>query len=131
MVTGTLHIPRRAGVLLILLSWTIAVRAWSSLDAEPPMPARWLLRAFGTLSVLAGALIGLAWIAQLVPIALSGIVGPEYLDSPSAFWTIRIVDLGFIVPLKRVANLPDDCLCARQERLSRLGQTNGASQTIK
>ena len=86
-------------LMLITLSWTIAVRAWSSLDATPPVPARWLLRAFGTLSVLAGALLGLAWISQLVPIALSGVVGPEYLDSPSAFWTIRIVDLGFIVPI--------------------------------
>src|SRR5207244_13612741 len=52
-----------------------------------------------TRSVLAGALLGLAWISQLVPIALSGVVGPEYLDSPSAFWTVRIVDLGFIVPI--------------------------------
>jgi hypothetical protein len=84
---------------LIILSWTVAVRAWSALDAEPPVPARWLLRAFGTLSILAGALLGLAWTAQLVPIAVTGVVGPEYLDSPSAFWTIRIVDLGFITPI--------------------------------
>lgn len=84
---------------LIVLSWPIAVRAWSALDAEPPVPARWLLRGFGTLSILAGALLGLAWTAQLVPIAVTGVVGPEYLDSPSAFWTIRIVDLGFITPI--------------------------------
>jgi hypothetical protein len=86
-------------LLLIVLSWTIAVHAWSSLDAEPPLPAAWLRRAFGTLSVLAAAFLGVAWIAQLVPIALTGVVGPDYLDSPSAFWTIRIVDLGFIVPI--------------------------------
>jgi hypothetical protein len=85
-------------LMLITVSWMIAVRAWSSLDAEPPVPAGWLLRAFGTLSIVAGGLLGLAWIAQLVPIAVSGVVGPEYVDSPSAFWTIRIVDLGFIVP---------------------------------
>jgi hypothetical protein len=84
---------------LIVLSWTIAARAWSALDARPPVPARWLLRAFGTVAILAGALLGLAWTAQLVPIAVTGVVGPEYLDSPSAFWTIRIVDLGFITPI--------------------------------
>ena len=84
---------------LIILSWTIAVRAWSGLDAEPPVPARWLVRGFGTVAILAGALLGLAWTAQLVPMAVTGVVGPEYVDSPSAFWTIRIVDLGFIAPL--------------------------------
>jgi hypothetical protein len=84
---------------LIILSWTIAVRAWSTLDAEPPVPARWLLRGFGSVCILASGLLGLAWTAQLMPIALSGAVGPEYLDSPSAFWTIRIVDLGFITPI--------------------------------
>jgi hypothetical protein len=86
-------------LMLITLGWTIAVHAWSSLDATPPVPARRVRQAFGSLSVLAGALVGLAWIAQLVPIAWSGVIGPEYLDSPSAFWTIRIVDLGFIVPI--------------------------------
>ena len=56
-------------------------------------------RLSGTVAILAGALLGLAWTAQLVPIAVTGVVGPEYLDSPSAFWTIRIVDLGFITPI--------------------------------
>jgi hypothetical protein len=84
---------------LIVLGWAAAARAWAELDPEPPLPPAWLGRGFGAVLLLAGGVLGLAWTAQLVPIALTGAVGPEYLDSPSAFWTIRIVDLGFIVPL--------------------------------
>jgi hypothetical protein len=84
---------------LIILSWIIAARAWSSLDREPPRPSLWLSRLFAFLLMLVAVLLGISWTAQLVPIALTSTVGPEYLDSPSAFWTIRIVDLGFIVPV--------------------------------
>ncbi len=84
---------------VIILSWTIAARAWGALDPEPPRPAAWLARSFATVLVLGGALIGLAWTAQIGAIALTGTVGPEYTDAPSAFWTIRIVDLGFLVPI--------------------------------
>jgi hypothetical protein len=77
----------------------IAVRAWTSLDREPPRPPLWLSRVFALVLMLVAVLLGISWTAQLVPIALTGAVGPEYQNSPSAFWTIRIVDLGFIVPV--------------------------------
>jgi hypothetical protein len=84
---------------LVVLSWMTAARAWTALDPAPPAPSVWLARAFATVLVLGGALIGFAWLAQLVTIARTGTVDAAYLDAPSAFWTIRIVDLGFIVPL--------------------------------
>jgi hypothetical protein len=84
---------------LIVLGWTTAARAWAALDAVPPAPPRRLARGFAVVLLLAGGVIGLAWLRQLLGIALTGAAGPEYLDSPSAFWTIRIVDLGFIVPV--------------------------------
>jgi hypothetical protein len=84
---------------LIILGWTSAARAWAALDAVPPPLPLWLARGFGTVLLLAGGVLALAWVQQLVGIALTGGLGPEYLDSPSAFWTIRIVDLGFIVPI--------------------------------
>jgi hypothetical protein len=84
---------------LIVLGWTTALRAWTALDAAPPRPAPWLARGFGAVLVAGGALIGAAWMAQLIGIAATGAVGPEYAESPSAFWTVRIVDLGFIVPV--------------------------------
>jgi hypothetical protein len=84
---------------LIILGWTTAARAWVALDPNPPQPARWLARFLSIVLGLGGALIGISWLAQIVAIALRGVVGPEYTDSPSAFWTIRIVDLGFLVPI--------------------------------
>jgi hypothetical protein len=84
---------------LIILGWTSAARAWAALDVTPPPLPSWLARGFGTVLLLAGGVMAFAWLQQLLGIALTGRVGPEYLDSPSAFWTIRIVDLGFIVPL--------------------------------
>jgi hypothetical protein len=90
---------------LIVLGWTIAARAWTALDAAPPRPARWLARGFGAVLVAGGALIGSAWTAQLVGIAAAGTAGREYAESPSAFWTVRIVDLGFIVPVCLAAGI--------------------------
>lgn len=84
---------------LIILGWTGAARAWAALDVTPPALPSWLARGFGTVLLLAGGVMAFAWLQQLLGIALTGRVGPEYLDSPSAFWTIRIVDLGFIVPI--------------------------------
>jgi hypothetical protein len=83
---------------LIVLSWTAAARAWVALDPNPPRPARGLARGLSVVLGLGGVLIGATWLAQIVAIMLTGVVGPEYTDSPSAFWTIRIVDLGFLVP---------------------------------
>jgi len=89
---------------LIVLSWTIAARAWSALDADPPRPSRSLGHGFGAFLVLGGGVIAFAWLAQLLDIALTGTLrsaadAQAYSESPSAFWTVRIVDLGFIVPL--------------------------------
>lgn len=90
-------------LVMIVLSWTTAARAWSSM-VPPPPPAPWLARPLGTLLVLGGSVIGLAWLRQLFEISLAGTLSAPadlaaYSDAPSAFWIVRIVDLGFIVPL--------------------------------
>lgn len=84
---------------VIILSWMIAARAWEALDAAPPRPPVWLARGLAVVLALAASLVGFAWLAQLLAISATGQLTPEYLDAPSAFWTIRIVDLGFLVPI--------------------------------
>ena len=53
-------------LVLIVLSWTVAARAWTALDTRPPFPASRLARSLGTLLILGGAAVGLAWTRQLL-----------------------------------------------------------------
>ena len=89
---------------LIILSWTSVAGAWAALDRQPPQLSRRLRRSFTTVLLLGVAALAYAWLAQLVDLAATGALSAPgdaqaYTESPSAFWTIRIVDLGFIVPI--------------------------------
>jgi hypothetical protein len=88
---------------LVILSWNIARAAWAALDARPPAPARGLARMLGSVLLVGGVAVGLAWTRQLLDItivgSLSGADALAYADAPGAFWLVRVVDLGFIVPL--------------------------------
>jgi hypothetical protein len=84
---------------LLILSWTVACRAWAALDQSPPLPPRWLLRGFAALLLLLSAVIGFAWTAQVLAIALTGAATPDYAEAPSGFWVIRTVDLGVVIPI--------------------------------
>jgi hypothetical protein len=90
-------------LVLIVLSWSIGARAWTALDSQPPIPSALLGRSLGSVLILSGLLIGLAWTRQLVDIAVAGALSGgdalAYADAPGAFWLVRIVDLGFIVPI--------------------------------
>jgi hypothetical protein len=90
-------------LVLIGLSWTVAIRAWAALDTHPPVPARWLVRSLGSVLIVGGAAIGLAWTKQLLDLAIAGSLNGgdalAYADAPGAFWLIRVIDLGFIVPI--------------------------------
>lgn len=88
---------------LIALSWTVVCEAWTTLDSRPPAPPRWLARSLGSVLILGSAAVGLAWTKQLLEIAMAGALSGAdalaYADAPSAFWLIRVIDLGFIVPI--------------------------------
>ncbi len=84
---------------LAILSWTVAVRACAALDPCPPLPSLWLRRSVAAVFLLLTATIGGTWTAQVLPIALTGALTPEYAEGPSGFWLIRLVDLGVIVPI--------------------------------
>lgn len=89
---------------IIVLAWTLAAWGWSAMGRQPPQPSRMLARLTGFVFVAGGLAITLAWLMQLLAIAASGSLAQAsdalaYAESPSAFWVVRIVDLGFIVPL--------------------------------
>jgi hypothetical protein len=93
---------------IIVLSWTVAVWGWSEMGGSSRQPARTLARATAIVFVAGGIAIASAWLVQLATIATNGglIAAADvqaYRESPSAFWLVRIVDLGFIVPLAVVS----------------------------
>jgi hypothetical protein len=97
-------------LVIIVLSWTVAAWGWSAMDAAPTRPNRVLARATAVVFVAGGLLIGSAWLIQLITIAANGSLTAAadvqaYAESPSAYWLVRIVDLGFIVPLAIVSGV--------------------------
>jgi hypothetical protein len=84
---------------LTILGWTIAVRAWTGFHPSPLPPPHWLGRACAAILLVLNGVIGFAWLAQILPIALTGTLPPGYAEAPSGFWLIRLVDLGFIIPI--------------------------------
>jgi hypothetical protein len=84
---------------IIVLSWSIAFSASTRLDARPPRPPIWLRRGLAIVLVLGGLLLAFAWGGALIDIAMSGRLSEAYLDAPSGFWIVRIVDVGFLAPV--------------------------------
>lgn len=84
---------------LIVAGWTIAVRSWAALGATrlPDMPRR-LRMALGSLLVLANGIFLLAWLASLMEV-YTGNPTIEYERDPQLFWLIRLMDLGFVIPI--------------------------------
>jgi hypothetical protein len=91
-------------LVIIVLAWTTAAWGWSALRTESRRPGRILARSTAIVFVASGLAIASAWLIQLATIAANGaLTGAAdilaYQESPSGFWVVRIVDLGFIVPL--------------------------------
>lgn len=86
-------------LVLVILGWSLAWRAWRALgSAQLARPARGLERALGTTLIVVNAAIGLAWVASIARV-LAGPPSAEYAEHPTGFWLIRLMDLGFVIPL--------------------------------
>jgi len=91
-------------LLIVVLGWVASAWGWSTMGESPPRPSRRLARTAGLLFIVGGGLISAAWLIQLVVIAVDGSLSQAadalaYAESPTAFWVVRVVDLGFIAPL--------------------------------
>ncbi len=86
---------------LVVLGGVVAVLAWRRVQADPPpLPGRRLER-------VAGAALVLLALFLVVGLHLPGLVDAmsadpqrvEYVSSPAAFWVVKLMDLGVLVPV--------------------------------
>lgn len=77
----------------------VAGTAWSALSnhATPAIPTG-LVRALAAVFLGLGGLFALAWSRQIALVATSH-RSAEYLESPHLFWTIKLFDCAFVIPL--------------------------------
>jgi hypothetical protein len=86
-------------VSMVMTAWIVAVAAWRELDAHPlSAPGRTIRHVFGTVLVVTNGLFALAWVASIASTYVQA-PSPEYREHPTAFWLIRLMDLGFVIPI--------------------------------
>lgn len=77
----------------------VAVAAWSRLsDMDVPVLSDGLRRTLAGIFLGLGSFFALAW-AQQIRLVLSGSPPAEYLEGPTLFWLIKLLDFGFMIPL--------------------------------
>lgn len=77
----------------------IAVIAWSRLgEISIPMPSDGLRRTLAGIFLAMGAFFALAWAAQ-IRLVITGNPTAEYVEGPTLFWLIKLLDFGFMIPL--------------------------------
>jgi hypothetical protein len=83
---------------LVILGWTLLWQAVRGL-AEMRTAAldRRIARALGVAMLLVAAAFALAWLGTIK--ANLTTPTPEYLEHPTAFWLVRLMDLGFVIPI--------------------------------
>lgn len=84
---------------LFILAGTIAVRAWAVIDPQglPPGSQRGA-RGFGAVLVLLGVLLFLRYLPGLIDLMGGETSLPEYLENPTSFFLIALMDLGIFMP---------------------------------
>lgn len=76
----------------------VAAAAWSRLGGSTvPAPADGLRRALAGAFLGIGGFFALAWAAQ-IRLVLAGDPPSEYVERPTLFWLIKLLDCGFVIP---------------------------------
>ncbi|HET8523709.1 MAG TPA: hypothetical protein VFL82_10755 [Thermomicrobiales bacterium] len=88
--------PLYAG--LVAASGVIAAAAWSRLGrVDLVVPSIRLRRGLAGIFIGVGGLFALAW-ARQIQLVVSGHPTTEYLEGPTLFWLIKLLDFGFVIP---------------------------------
>ena len=84
-----------------ILGGTSAVAAWHAVDSDRLPPVQGAVeRAAGITLLLLAAFLAFGTHLPMLPDALSGHpTRVEYLSSPTAFWLVKLMDLGILVPV--------------------------------
>jgi len=83
---------------LVIIGWTSLMVACRAIASETPTISARLGRTMGIAMLVVGTAFALAWIGSIA--RLSTPPPPaEYLEHPTAFWLIRLMDLGFVIPV--------------------------------
>jgi len=76
----------------------LTAAAWSALPVGAiPLPPARLRRTLAGLFIGVGGLFALTWARQIQQV-LTGHPMSEYLEGPTLFWVIKLLDLGFVIP---------------------------------
>lgn len=76
----------------------LAAAAWADLGRRPlPLPSGRLRGALAGTFVAIGTLFALTWARQIQQV-LAGHPMTEYVEGPTLFWVIKLLDLGFVIP---------------------------------
>ncbi len=85
---------------LILLGWTLAATAWSAMSLDKVQePDKQLRRVTGGTLLALGTLLGLAWVRTIWGVVSRTNLTQEYLNDPNVFWSIKLLDTAFIIPV--------------------------------
>lgn len=90
-------------LLLVAGGWMIAAHSWFTV--VPFTIGHGLGRGIGWMQVGINTLFAFAWIASILPIVLGREPDAAYLADPTLFWTVRLMDLSFVIPLGLVTGI--------------------------
>lgn len=84
---------------LVVLGGALALRSWSEIDADAlPWPPPRLRKIAAWTLIGSAAFLTLGLHAPSLLAVWRGEPTSEYLDAPTAFWVVKLMDLGIIVP---------------------------------
>jgi len=87
---------------LIILSWSIGLRAWRALATIPlPHLSSGTRRTLAALMLVLNVMFAFAWIGSIVTVLAGPSTSPAwqaYQKDQTLFWLVRIMDLGFVIP---------------------------------